>query len=465
LYDNNGTKLLNSSYSTGAFNISTDGLAAGTYYVRVNCYYNSGFAPYTLTDSLRTYTNANDAEPNNKPYLAKTLSANTATTGHVGFYYNNIRDTFDWYKINYTGSGALSVSLNPEAKKCCGVDYIYLDIWKDTSASPIYSNYAAGTVTANLSSLTQGYYWVRVRMYYSSSFESYSLTPTFTQTNIAKVKLVAPVAPTDCSSTNSLRFNCSGSQPPYTIQLYRFGVPYGNPVVVAKTKTFTNLPDGYYYATAYGDGATGTAFGISKKVTIVPAPTNLSTTSITSTQARFNWTTQSCASYYQVQYRVHGTATWTTKKTKGNVGAYVARNLTPGTLYEWHIASADTSNGVGGIGVYTDSIPFTTAASFAANAGDDDDVTANTNSKAVLTIYPNPAKTHFSLQLNAAKINSMVNVKLTDLNGNTVWSAANINAVSTKKVDVSNLANGLYMLQVIGSDGVVVASKKIIVAK
>jgi hypothetical protein len=52
LYDNNGTTLLKSSYSNAAFDQNTDGLAAGTYYVRINSFYTTDFAPYTLKDSL-----------------------------------------------------------------------------------------------------------------------------------------------------------------------------------------------------------------------------------------------------------------------------------------------------------------------------------------------------------------------------------------------------------------------------
>lgn len=470
LFDNDGT-LLHNEYTSSILTYHVDGLAAGTYYVRINTYYNSEFAPYTLSNTLTAYTNANDAEPNNYFAQAKTVNANSTTTGHVNFYDNGAKNAVDIFKINYTGSGNMTLVLNQENRFNFGsAEPTWFQVYKDTTASAIYSAYHYSTSgNINLTGLTQGYYYIKIFTYYNGNFtdfSSYSFSNSFTQTNIAKIKLATPVAPTDCSSTNSLKFTCSGSQPPYTIQLYRFGLPYGSPVVVAKTKTFTNLPHGYYYATAYGDGATGTAFGKSKAVTLVPAPTNLSTTNITSTQARFNWTTQSCASYYQVQYRVHDSITWITKKTNGNVGSYIARNLTPGTLYEWRVASADTSNGVGGIGAYTDSIPFTTAASFAAISDNSDDIgIASTNSKGVLAVYPNPAKTQFTLQLNSIKTSGMMSANLKDMNGNVVWSAANINANTNKTVNVSHLANGLYVLQITGSNGSVVASQKIIVSK
>jgi hypothetical protein len=51
--------------------------------------------PYTLSDSLFAYSYTVDEEPNKKPYQAKTILANQATKGHVGFYYDNARDSVD----------------------------------------------------------------------------------------------------------------------------------------------------------------------------------------------------------------------------------------------------------------------------------------------------------------------------------------------------------------------------------
>src|SRR5581483_5321902 len=76
LFDNDGTTQLNAQYTTGTLDINTDGLAAGTYYVRVNTYYTTEFAPYTLADSLFSPAQANDPEPNNSTAQATTLALN-----------------------------------------------------------------------------------------------------------------------------------------------------------------------------------------------------------------------------------------------------------------------------------------------------------------------------------------------------------------------------------------------------
>src|SRR5215469_6890616 len=120
----------------------------------------------------------------------------------------------------------------------------------------------------------------------------------------------------------------SKSHAPYSVQLFRFGVAYNNPVNVNATKiTFDSLPDGIYNATAYGDGATGTAKGKSDTITIMPAPPATSTTAIHSTQATLNWTVVTCADYDSIQYRVHGTTSWS-GKSPANTGTFILNGLT-----------------------------------------------------------------------------------------------------------------------------------------
>jgi hypothetical protein len=88
---------------------NTDGLAAGTYYVRINSFYTTDFAPYTLKDSLFSPSQANDTEPNDSRATALTLNPNSKTTGHTGYYYNNKRDSSDWYKITTAQDGQLKL--------------------------------------------------------------------------------------------------------------------------------------------------------------------------------------------------------------------------------------------------------------------------------------------------------------------------------------------------------------------
>src|SRR6185437_12363926 len=150
LYDNNGTTILTNQYTYTNEVINTDGLAAGTYYLKVYCYYNGQFAPYTLSDSLFTY-NANDPEPNQNPYQATTIPANGTVTGHVGFYYNNLRDTLDYWKVNYTGSGNLDFTFNliPQLGNS-SISAVWFQVYNDTTKVPIFNNYYS-VATTNIS--------------------------------------------------------------------------------------------------------------------------------------------------------------------------------------------------------------------------------------------------------------------------------------------------------------------------
>ncbi len=455
LYDHDGTTVLKSDYSNGVFSISTDGLTAGTYYARVYCYYSNGFAPYTLADSLFTYTNANDVESNNQPYLAKTLPANTVTPGHVGFYYNNQRDTSDWWKINYTGSGALSVALNMEPTKLYGYQYTYLQIWKDTLANPIYSDYSQTSLTANLTSLTQGYYYVRVIEYYNSQFESYTLTPTFTQVNKAKIIVTSYDTAGSCTN-NKISYKLSKSHAPYTVQLSRFGVKYSSAVAQTSTITFDSLPDGRYNATVFGDGATGNAFGKSDTITIMPASPATSTTTIKSTQAKLNWTIVVCADYDSIQYRVHGTTSWSHVNT-GNTGAFILKGLIPSTTYDWQVAAIDSSNKIEAISAFTPVTTFTTTATGfdIASTSDESDLSAgNSKLNNPLMISPNPASSYFTIHYSTTTKDKLI-ATLYDENAKPVWTSGSLNAdaLNGKQVMVNQFGSGLYYLKIINSQG------------
>ncbi len=470
LYDNDGTTLLNSVYSSLNATLSEDGLAAGTYFIKVFSYYNSQFEPYTLSDSLIAYSYAKDEEPDEQPYQAKTVLSTLTQTGHAGFYYNNKRDSVDWLKINYTGSGNLNLTINQEQLKSGGYNTLYFKVYKDTSGSPIHSSYSsAASRTVNLTSLTQGYYWLKIYPYYSSEYSSYSIKNSFTQVAKAKITLVEFSAIASCN--NYIKVKPYNGNAPFTVQLYRFGSPYGEAVNVKKgtTKKFDNLPAGSYYATAYADGATGNAFGKTPTIIIVPVPSNLVTQNITKTNAVLTWTLQSCASYYVVKYRKHGTTTWTSKQTTGNVGSYKATNLKAGTTYEWNVATADSANGMVVKSEFTDSVLFTTTGSalIAENEMSEEDASAvNILHNSTVSVFPNPATNFFVINLENVK-QGKINAMLFDMNGKVVWASrlSNAEAINGKKIMVNQFGNGVYYLKITNDKNVVLGVAKLIVNK
>ena len=170
LYDHNGTTVLNSNYAQGTFSISTDGLAAGTYYARVYCYYTNGFAPYTLADSLFKPTKANDTEPDSTKALALTLPLNGLVTGHVGYYYDNHRDTTDWYKLTTNADGVIRLTLTPTDGQ-----YTYVTLYDHDGTTVLHSDYSNTQTIISTDGLTAGTYYARVYCYYTNGFAPYTL--------------------------------------------------------------------------------------------------------------------------------------------------------------------------------------------------------------------------------------------------------------------------------------------------
>ncbi len=467
LFDNNGTTVIASGYTSGnAVVVNADGLAAGTYYIRINTYYTSEFAPYTLSDSLFTY-NANDVEPNKYAKQARTLNTNLVNNGHVDFYYNNVRDTVDWFKINYTGNSDMSVALSVIPNQTGAAQPTWMQIYKDTASTPIYNSYTSGTETANFTGLTEGYYYVKIFEYYNGTFTAYTVTPTFTQVDKAKIVTTSYDTAGDCTN-NTITYKLSKSHAPYSVQLFRFGVAYSSPVNVNATKiTFDSLPDGVYNATILGDGATGTAKGKSDTITIMPAPPSTSTTTIKSTQATLNWTVVSCADYDSIQYRVHTTTKWSVVKVP-NTGSFILKGLTPSTSYDWQVAAIDSSNKKEAISAFTPITTFTTTATgFDIASGNESDMNAgNSKLNNTLMVSPNPASSYFTIHYNTAVKDKLI-ATLYDENAKPVWTsgALNADALNGKQVMVNQFGSGLYYLRITNSQGTDVQTTKVSITR
>ncbi len=480
LYDNDGITQLGSFEPYNGTNpvtgsLLTDRFAAGTYYVKVQPYSITEFADYILADSLFTY-NANDNEPDDFAYQASTIPANGTATGHISFYYNGgvKTDYSDWFKVNYTGSGNLQFAFDLLPHLLGGgIGDVYFQVYKDTSASPIFNQeYYGGGAThnvINLTSLTQGYYYIHIIPYNSnpSYFTAYSITPTFTQVNKAKIQITSYDTAGSCTN-NTISYKLTKSHSPYSVQLFRFGTPYANGTAKNSTITFDSLPDGVYYATVYGDGATGTAKGKSDTITLMPAPAAPKTTAIQSTQAKLNWTLVSCADYDTILFRVHGAKNWRGKVTKGNVASYILRGLVPSTSYDWQVAAIDSENNISAISAYTDSVTFTTTdTGLIANANNNENnLSAKGNANNFLLVSPNPARSYFIIHYNS-NAQQKANATLYDVNGKAVWVSGSINAntLNGKQVMVGQFAKGIFYLKIIDENGQLVTTAKVIISE
>ena len=475
LYDNNGKIALNQNTTGHATSttLNTDGLAAGTYYIAMTQYDLGDYVSYVLTDTLRTYQYSSDSnyEPNGHASQAKTIPSDETTDGHFGFYYNNVRDTTDWFKIYYTGTGNLSLIFNHLPHLINGqIDYVNFYVYKDTAESPLYANTFGSETTdqVNLTSLAKGYYYVKITQYNSNDFEAYSLKDSFTQGSKASLKFISADTAADCSGTSSLTYKCSGSHEPYSVTLYRFNTVYATRKPTNSNDfTFGNLPPGEYHAKVYGDGATGSDYSTSKTDTLMPVPAGLNAVTVLKTTATVAWDTLTCVNYYSLQYRKLGAANWTTVSPR--VISYKITGLTGGTTYECRVASFDTSGTETAKSPYSDSISFTTTSSLDEGQ---ESITASarleTNTSASgIVVYPNPASSQIHLQFSNAATDKITNstssVWLKDMNGKMLWGNSSVNtSTGSLSIDVSRFPAGMYILEIINSDRSVTVKKVLI---
>ncbi|MEP7163057.1 MAG: GEVED domain-containing protein [Ferruginibacter sp.] len=175
IYDTLGTILLISNYTSGTRSESFDGLGKGTYYLRFICYYTTDTGPYTFTPSFTAAPVANDAEPDSTVATAITLPLNGSVTGHTGYYFNNHRDSLDFYKITVVQDGLLSFTLTSENGK-----NVYAQLFDGDGTTYFVGNYTSSTATYSKDGLAPGVYYIVVHTYYNTEFAPYTLSNTFT---------------------------------------------------------------------------------------------------------------------------------------------------------------------------------------------------------------------------------------------------------------------------------------------
>ena len=162
LWDGSGEYLTGVNYTgkgTGS-DWSTVGLAAGTYYVRVNhnntSYHSSGI--YTLRADLDR-TNAWEAERNNSFATATDIALNTRVGGN-----NMTSNDADYYRFRVTDNGYVTLRFNHDAVS--GTSTYWNFTLYDDEENLLTSGYCQGNSPADLTTqgigLTPGTYYVKV---------------------------------------------------------------------------------------------------------------------------------------------------------------------------------------------------------------------------------------------------------------------------------------------------------------
>ncbi len=173
LFDGDGVTYLTGSYTINSATYVKDGLAAGTYYIRITTFYITEFAPYALKVTLDP-TVPDDPEPNNSRALAVVINPNDSVTGHTGYYYNGYDDLEDWYKMTIPGDGQINftiTSLNGQN--------VYANLYDNDGVTYLAGNYTINSVTFSANGLAAGTYYFQIKTFYTSEFAPYAFKPTF----------------------------------------------------------------------------------------------------------------------------------------------------------------------------------------------------------------------------------------------------------------------------------------------
>lgn len=192
LYDKGGvTLLINTAVGNGKGGISKKDLAAGTYYIKIEGQLGNETGGYALSNVLIGASKPNDKEPNDIISKAIKLKLNDSTTGHIGYYYNNHRDSSDWYKITTTEDGMIKLFLD-NTGNTLGLTYLQLF---DKNGTTLLAQVSIGNGARTLykDGLAAGTYYVLV----SPEIVTHAFGPYTLADSLLKYKYNADVEPDD----------------------------------------------------------------------------------------------------------------------------------------------------------------------------------------------------------------------------------------------------------------------------
>ncbi len=165
-------------------------------------------------------------------------------------------------------------------------------------------------------------------------------------------------------------------------------------------------------------------------------PTGLTSTNVTSTSAKLNWSAVTCAVGYQYEIRKGTSGAYTPAQTTGITKTITG--LMPSSLYQWRVITAckitpDTITSPG----YSTVSTFTTAAAPSALAG-----VKNMN------VYPNPSNGKFEVSIQTSNKIDKAIITISTLMGKALatYSANNNNGEIKLQIINNQLPGGAYMI-------------------
>lgn len=146
----------------------TDGLAAGTYYVKIS---SDSPGTYSLKSTSTEDVLANDTENNDLYLKALKIDSNDTKTGHIGYLMdNNSQDQSDWYTMVLDQDKEVNIDLTSEYGSNVNL-YLYGENGdNDSTIADDYNWNGSKSVRHITKSLTKGVYYIKVNSKSSSGY-------------------------------------------------------------------------------------------------------------------------------------------------------------------------------------------------------------------------------------------------------------------------------------------------------
>ncbi len=185
-------------------------------------------------------------------------------------------------------------------------------------------------------------------------------------------------------------------------------------------------------------------------------PTVAYVDNITTTSARFNWSSMPGATNYTLRYRRTGTTAWTT--TNSTATSITRTGLLCGSTYQYQIRSRCNNAWTG----YSATRNFSTSG---CNREMEEQAFTAVDEKLDFSLYPNPASDITFIVLPPARDEANVTMRIYDLSGRMVFSKNIIGFTDSVPIEINTaeLSGGFYLVQV--SIGNRVSAKRLIISK
>ena len=280
---------------------------------------------------------------------------------------------------------------------------------------------------------------------YSSSINFTTLTPCGVPTGVAASSI------TTTSATVS--WTAVSGATSYTLRYRPTGGTWTSVVVTSNTRTLTGLSSSTVYEVqvlstcSSGNSAYSSSISFT---TLTPCgvPTNLSTTLITNTSARLNWTAVSGATSYTVKIRRVGFTTWSTYIVSTNY-KQLGNVLTACKSYEWKVMATCPS----GTSAYSTLRTFSTTGC-GMSGKNEDDLHDDAAILPTLALQPNPANDWVQISFEGIA-QTKATISVYDIAGKLVYRTQynNNEGENAITISVGDLASGCYFVEVVNSNG------------